>query len=172
MKRMRRFANVKVNFLFDKERELNIYRFLCKKKVKKKKIKEISDCLFERYNDWKNYITNKYQNYESQQLIEFSKFLNLQIRESKSFSPIIIMYFSPVVAFYISLLGDKLLNVNYTKQNIFPICIGIMGCLIFIVVVAYNMYSEENMKNGFYEDYKEIIDELIERKNQEQSQPL
>lgn len=172
MKRRRILAKAKKDFLFDNKREWYIYRFLCDGKLKRREKKKISGILFERYNDWKDYVINKYQNYESHQLIEFSRFLNHQIRESKSFTPIIIMYFSPVVAFYISLLGDKLLNVNYTKQNTFAICIGIIVCLALIIMVAYNMYSEENMKNGFYEDYKEIIDELIERKNQEQNQPL
>lgn len=171
MIRKRVLAKAKNDFLFDNKREWYIYCFLCDGKLKRREKRKISGLLFERYNDWKDYITNKYQNYDSHQLIEFSRFLNHQIRESKSFTPIIIMYFSPVIAYYISFWGDKL-NESYTIGDILVKFISIIGCLAFLIAVAYKTYSEESMKNGFYEDYKEIIDELIERKDKEQNQPL
>lgn len=162
------------NFLFDEGRELDIYRYLCGGK------KKISDCLFKRYNDWKNYITNKYKNYKAQQLTEFSRFLNLQIRKSKVLNPIIIMYFSPIISYYITYLisnwGDKVTQKQADSMNsqlaagvsiVLGVCV-----LVGVVFVAYKIYSQESMKNEFYEDYKEIIDEIIEKKNGDKEQPI
>ena len=166
------------NFLFDEERELDIYRYLCKEKLKKKREKKISDCLFKRYNDWKNYITNKYKNYEAQQLTEFSRFLNQQLRRSKILNPIIIMYFSPVISYYITYLiscfGDGTVkeqtdSISFQISPLVDIVLN-MCAVAFIVFVAYKIYSQESMKNEFYEDYKEIIDEIIEKKNGDKDQ--
>lgn len=69
---------------FNLKSEKNIYCYVCCKRVKKKALRDLNEELkFETYQQWKQYVCNKYQNYNIDELIEFSRYLNQMIRNLK-----------------------------------------------------------------------------------------
>lgn len=76
----------KQKYDFDIELEEMIYRYLCCKHIKKRILKKMDNKYkFESYKQWKKYIHNKYARYSLDELVEFSKYLNLKIRNIKPF---------------------------------------------------------------------------------------
>lgn len=164
-KKPKQLAGAKENFCFDDNLEFTIYYFLCKGKVERRYRKKISGFMFEKYADWKGYIIEKYQKYGYNELIEFSRYLNQGIREKKTFSPMVIMYFSPAVSYFMTRFVETAFSQNSDIAD-FLMNIGtFIISIIALMLIAHNLYLKENMRANFYEDYKEIIDELIEKKN-------
>ena len=76
--------NIAASYKFDESYEMNIYKYLCCRKMKKKiKEKMDNDIKFITYHQWENYIQNKYKNLNKYELKEFSHFLNLKSRNLK-----------------------------------------------------------------------------------------
>lgn len=158
---------------FDFKFEKTIYCYLCCNRNRKinKEIKRLTDDLkFEEYRQWEHYICNKYQNYSKDKLIEFSRYLNLQIRYIKpsyeywsimatAFLPIV---FTMIINFVMGIYTDFSNNSVWimllaTMLIEFFITIFLVYFIIEIVNPIYDNHFDEN----FLRDYKEVIDEII-----------
>lgn len=132
-------------FNFNKKEELLIYKSLWKKKKSKKIDTEHQFC---HYKDWKNYVMNRYKEVD---LIEFKRFLNQGKRENATnvqlYNVLYVAVFSAIVT--------KLFDI--VEKDILVTIIVIVGIVAYLGMKVFDFHCKES----FYEDYIEIIDELI-----------
>lgn len=151
-------------FLFDIKRERIIYSYLCREKLSKKQRKLLTDeTRFGSYQSWKAYIVSRYEVYTKESLLEFSRAINQFLRESKQFDE----YHRNVVIAYMSAVFCALIPYFTTEaQNsivLFLVMTIVVPIFIFaLVVTAYNSLGGRD--TDFYEDIKDIIDQMIEEK--------
>lgn len=80
---------------------------MCYKRVKRKELRILNDDMkFEEYRQWKQYICSKYQSCSKEKLIEFSRYLNLKIRDIKPSH----VYWSIMAAAFVSVLFTMVMN--------------------------------------------------------------
>lgn len=162
----------KEHYEFDCSCEMNIYSYLCRKKLSKRKINQIEKNLrFETYSEWKKYVKKKYEKLPDVELREFSHYLNQQLREVKPTHESWSLTAAVMIAFITNNMYDQIISISLIDDKpplviglgiilcIFTICIGIYFILQFILKIVW-MSDKEN----FYTDYKEIIDMMIEER--------
>lgn len=167
------------SYKFDESYEINIYNYLCFKKMNKKiKEKMNNDVKFITYHQWENYIQNKYKDLNKFELMEFSRFLNLKSRNLKPEHE----YWNIVTTILLTILTEKAYNeiINmgidesdtlakivgqFIGQFLFFIGIGIV--LVFLIVKITKFIWDVSDKSNFYYDYKIIIDNMIESFDEE-----
>lgn len=168
MKREKYLLNT---FCFDMKKERAIYDFLCKEKINKKQKKLLTkETEFRDYDSWKQYIVTKYQVYPKKNLLEFSKFINLLLRDAKKYNSyqqsVCIAGITVVLTLFINELFKTIfLFINegaliLVLGTIF-LAISFILLLLFFVTRMYNNYGFESKKINFLIDIKEIIDDLI-----------
>lgn len=156
---------------FDFQSEKNIYCYLCCDKMKKRALKKLNEKQkFVSYSQWKQYICNKYENYDKDELEEFSRYLNQRIRNikpGKEYFNIILPCFI-TLAFTISI--DKIwdLNLNTTSiSNLGRMIVIIFLSILFIISMfsiirnTFMPIKENSGDTNLLIDYKEIIDGMI-----------
>lgn len=168
--------NIAASYKFDESYEMNIYKYLCCRKMKKKiKEKMDNDIKFITYHQWENYIQNKYKNLNKSELKEFSHFLNLRIRNLKPEHE----YWNIVITVLLTILTEKAYNefINMTinesdniakiiGQFLFVIGVGASIFIILIVKITKSIWDVSD-KSDFYSDYKKIIDNMIKKFDEE-----
>lgn len=154
---------------FDFELERVIYCYLCCRCIKERgfarDLRKLNEKLkFESYQEWKQYICNKYQNYSKEKLTEFSRYLNQRIRNKKPFNEILIILCTVLVSLTLSQMFDMFLN---TYERLSIKLVWFISCIIIVLPVFYGIVRflchifDSDIEKNFFEDYKEIIDEII-----------
>ena len=167
------------SYKFDESYEINIYNYLCFKKMNKKiKEKMNNDVKFITYHQWENYIQNKHKNLNKFELMEFSRFLNLKSRSLKPEHE----YWNIVTTILLTILTEKayneIINMGIDESDTlakivgqfigqFLIFIGIGIGLVFLIVKITKFIWDVSDKSNFYYDYKKIIDNMIEALDEE-----
>lgn len=154
---------------FDFELELMIYRYLCCHRIKKRVLKKMDNKYkFGSYKQWKQYIHSKYEKYSLDELGEFSRYLNLKIREIKPLQqywilmiPIVVtLAFSQLIQFFIKMYVEY--SYDFFAQIILFLSTIFLGFIILIMIKPFlQSIFVEDFKINFLKDYKEIIDEMI-----------
>lgn len=176
-RKKRTFENVgKRWYDFDFQLERAIYCYLCCKRMKRKNLRKLDENLkFDSYHQWKQYICNKYKTFDKERLIEFSRYLNLGLRNikpNKEYVNLIIQCFVPVA---LSIIADKFLDLNFESSGISFISflivrivlIGFWVMSIFdIIITTFTPIIENNIDLNMYIDYKEIIDGIVNEMEQ------
>lgn len=176
-KEKRTFAGIgKKQYEFDLQKEKDIYSYMQGMRVKKpKKLEE--KLKFDSYCEWKKYVQNKYNGYDSKKLLGFSRYLKQGIRNVKP-SKEYWNYFIPVL---ITLGVTKLFEVILKTKNIFADIPFLTGLLVYVIFMAMLFFfsvifiiyilgpvfdndTEENM----FTDYKETIDEMLSQKSKQE----
>ena len=168
----------KSKFDFDIHQEREIYSYLCYQKIKKAKEKELSkkNLLFDYYNDWKGYILKKYSKYDNDTLIEFSRYLTQRERNVKPLSAYGGIILTIILTEFISMLLKALLSVTsidvagapwYAVLAIVILIIVILVASALIIMECWDFYYQNSKEEYFFEDYKEIIDGMINKKKNE-----
>lgn len=153
--------------------EKNIYSYLWGLHVRG----ELDDNLkFFYYKDWEQYIRNKYNNYDDETLIEFSKYLNQRIRHVKPDRKYWDMFIPIILTIVVSKLFDILFKTQTWEWDNIPILCAIF-VLLFISVslvlpllfISYNLlsllYDNETEKNLLL-DYKDVIEDMIKERKE------
>lgn len=178
-KTKRSFKSIgKEEYNFDFQVEKDIYQNLCCNRVKKKVIEmlEQKNLKFYTYSEWKQYIYNKYKNCNRAQLLEFIRYLNQGIRNTKTggkyWELLIPVIMTLVFTYLFNYFGGLKLDLSGIPITGVIICILIIGIcisiipIILIIALVWNtvkpMYDNFADKNLFV-DYKEIIDEMINK---------
>lgn len=158
---------------FDFKSEKIIYCYLCcnRNRIKNKELRNLDDGLkFEEYRQWKNYICNKYQNYSKEKLNEFSRYLNLKIRNIKPSHE----YWSITAASFLSVVFTMVFNfitwiyMDFSNNSIWIslletilLEIFFVISLTFIIIKMLYPIFVDHFDENFLKDYKEIIDDII-----------
>lgn len=158
-KREKKWSRV---FDFNVSQEKAIYAYVCREKIKRYRKKYLI-CKFDTYAEWKDYVKGKYISYSSDSLIEFSRYLNYQIRIQPDVNGAFALFMAPIftvlINFYFEVQTSETSGI--VRVVILVPWLFLMGWMVIQVI---NMSSGDKMKCAFYEDYKEIIDELIREK--------
>ena len=155
---------------FDFKSERVIYCYLCCCKIKEKHfardIRKLDEKLrFETYQEWKQYVCNKYYNYRTEELSEFSRYLNQKIRNERPINEGVSILLAALTTLIFTEIFDSFL---YTYEKINIKIVWLIGCIVFLPPMAYgiakilSLMFDNNIEKDFFEDYKEIIDEMIE----------
>lgn len=168
------FKNLgKSRYNFEFELEKIIYSNLCLLRVKKKELKKIVNMLeFNTYFEWKQYIFNKYKNYDKEYLLEFSRYLNQGIRNIQPGREYLDMFIPFILTFSITELLRQLFEINNIlsdisgKSSVICLLILIFWLTSFFYIIWSTLMPiwNNNIEENMFIDYKEIIDELIEQK--------
>lgn len=171
MKRVRKFVNggtekfdAKIVFNFDEKQEFIIYRYVCNSKLRWRDWRKIKGKYeFVTYEEWHNYVTKKYDNYNERELIEFSKYLNNRIRNYSSFNIVGEGIIYPAL---ISAVVSTCIS-NFVSSGSSNIIAYISGFMMVILLLGYviisllkNVMNERNRYNMLV-DYKTEIDKII-----------
>lgn len=184
-------------FGYEYKSEYRIYKFLCGELKWGEKRKVPVDKRFKTYSEWKVYLKLFYKSKELCELKEFYRYLNCLKRvayTSNNFYNAFLMPF--VVALLAGSIAPKLLelklpNINYNEiidqaqiswvqQITLLVLIIILVIVIFILLLIiivlpltffiisfFNRASDNKLEADFYEDYMEIINEIIEEKERQ-----
>lgn len=153
-------------FFFNEKKELEIYKCLCLKKVKRR-----CNIEYHTYSSWKQYICGKYSEYTKEQLIEFSRFLNQKIRNEEPGHE----YWNIMIPVLMTVMVDGLFKIIFDMEKLcqssvlmiiikavvnIGTFVGSVWLINKITEPLFNTYDKEN----FFKDYKEIIDGIISNK--------
>lgn len=161
---------------FNFKSERTIYSYLCcnRNRIINKELQNLSnDLKFEKYQQWKHYICNKYQNYSKDDLFEFSRYLNLMIRNINpihEYSSITATVFLSVVftAVFNFITGTYMDFSNNSVwitflKTVLLVIPSVIFLTIFIIKMIYPIF-DDHFDENFLRDYKEVIDELVTRR--------
>lgn len=169
----------KDNFEFDYEKELEGYKFLCGKKVKKDNYVLLrNDERYSSYSKWKGSIVKQYKNCSNEFLVNFSRYLNQGLRNTKPNQKVNEMIITALVAFFFTFLLNIILKFKVEKFDIssffvakliIAIVLVIIACVCLVAYVMNIMITpiwEQDTVRCFWKDYKEIIDQIIQKNKQ------
>lgn len=161
-------------YKFDFKSEREIYCYLCCCHEKKKKLQKLDKELkFVSYRQWKQYIWNRYEYFDKDMLIEFSRYLNLRVRNimpSREFWNIIATI---TLTFIFTKFMNMILNAKMDFNEvsawsaivfIFLLELSTTLALVFIFNQVFSPILDNNVDENLLKDYKEIIDEIINDK--------
>lgn len=163
---------------FDFQLEKNIYCYLCCNKIERRKLKKLDEKLkFVSYSQWKQYICNKYENYNSDELKEFDRYLNQIMRNINPTREYIRLFIPVIITLVITKVAEVFYSIHTAELNsllsvviiepIFSVFVIIPAALLLIE--TFIPIREDNVDENFLKDYKEIIDEIIKSKRKMQS---
>lgn len=172
-KRYRRELNQigksKYDFIVNDEK--NYYCYLsCLPMDKKERDRLENEYRFDSYKSWKAYVRDKYKEYDTDKLIEFSRYLNQRIRGVESnyaywntFIPIILtLLLTEMFEISINIKFDSADYPSWFKVVAYIICLIVLGVPIGIMIKnTLEPVRDNNIEEYLYKDYKEIIDEMI-----------
>ncbi len=183
IKKQKRNVNTigKDNYGFDYLKEKEIYCYLCGINNKEKKKQELKDDeKMNTYSEWEQYICKKYDKYPIKKLKEFSRYLNQRIgnlEPSQNYlniaTPILMtLVVTEAFNFLINLAIIKpeehielsILNVILFLSLFLLLCLIVIFIFTFLVIKVINPIWENHTEEKMLEDYKEIIDGMIEDK--------
>ncbi len=166
----------KETFDFDHIKELSIYNYVVGESMTKNQWKSVSKKIkFESYEAWRNHIVKKYEVYSVESLHEFSRYLKVLIEDSEGISGLSKIVCATLLTFLVTKLFDNFvtneaITVASLGDKITLLFICIFGAMISSVIILlgaksiFSMYVKDNKACYFYQDYKTVIDELIEQK--------
>lgn len=180
----------KIEYNFDFQKEKLFYSQLCFQKLNKKDrikyqryLKSVNEGKnkkekyeFNNYLNWRKYIIEKYESYPLECLSNFSAYLNWGCRNieigNEWFKSLITSTISVLLAQLIAILSKnelpKITWYNFFLFLIVEVIFILIGTCIVYQFLNRTVKDSQSDKiiEFFYKDYKKIIDELIENKQE------
>lgn len=165
----------RMQYGFDLEYEKNIYLYVSACYMKKKQKKALEEKhKFNTYQEWREYIRNRYACMDKIWLESFSRYLNQKVRTVELSNAYFVLCSSAVLSVFLAellkfIIIDKIpINNDGTWQYVLSVLIyAIMciGCVLLPVPVVLKMMANQTFGYGEEKnliiDYKEVIDEMI-----------
>ena len=152
---------------FDCKKELQIYKFLCGRRMRHKP--EVKYC-FTRKEDWKKYVYSQDVDRNVEQLQNFLFYLEQAKRDVKDEEKITVNYMLPISAALIAgclvPAGIEWMNLSEDIESVLLV-VGLVLLILWILRVIYNAIKsvfDNSDKKYFYDDYMEIIAEILRKK--------
>lgn len=165
----------KEEYGFDFYSENIVYKDLCCSRLTfKERRKRKTLPVFRSYKDWSNYIIHKYADLDQEQLKEFSRYLNQQIRNrecSQNYWNLVIpVILTIVITEFFSMLIQTLNGLDIRNGYIVGLIVILMilvgSEIIIIILLIWNTLEPiwtSSLEKNFVYDFKEIIDGIIDR---------
>lgn len=151
--------------------EETIYLYVCRKKIKKKNLKKLDTNLkFETHGQWEQYVRNKYDTYSKEKLMDFSRYLNQNLRDIKPDRE----YWKISIPIVLTLILENFFELIFEicKEQIVSFGDGIARIFATGIVCSYLFVACANLVKNIWStkedeyfiiDYKEIINEMIQQ---------
>lgn len=163
--------NGKENFDFDATKEWAKYCFVCGERLKRTAWKSLKENeRFYRYSDWEDSIEVKYSVFSKESLIEFSAYLKHKGNMTRPQSKFNECYISAAISTGMTLLFTELLTMQVSSGSIGYVVATLLGIIIMPIAIAIgmvkllDMFFDDSLQECFYQDYRKVIDEIIEEK--------
>ena len=157
----------KERFGFDENTELSKYKYLCCENMTGKEWKKRNGLPYS-YYEWSRQIKSKYNQYNIEQLEEFSRYLELCVRNSNVYKESCDIIFAALAAAVITVIFDTIIVQIASRNDFFSnwrlLIIAFFGISVIVSVTVYVVVSwvkRGDFKKYFYSDYKEIIEEIL-----------
>lgn len=163
----------KERFDFDYKEELIKYKYLCGVKIKRREyVQGVNSCFPYSYQQWKDYIVKKYGIYSKNQLEEFSRYLELGVRDNNTARELQGIVFAALLSSMFAILfGNIILPFAEEVNSIWGLLalIILLGVLVvpemlLFIYVVYKPIRNRNLEEEMYSDYQKIINEIIKGK--------
>lgn len=148
---------------FDITLEKQIYSCLCCSYGAKKAFKKLDAKLkFNSYHEWRQYVCNKYKGYHKDELIEFSRYLNQNMRNIRPLQEFWDLFVSIILTVLFTIGADKLLNfhLDYIKGSLLNfVTIYLLLLIIFVSPILMLIRQiiipifDNNIEENFFRDY-------------------
>lgn len=167
----------KHNFDFDYEKEQLIYDYLYLRELKTKEEKRLKKyniikndtkkISYTTYKEWAEYVKSKYSVYSKDSLNEFIRFLKHRKRINNSYYNLIMAYALPILVTICINYFSEFFNESYNIFTNLLICIIILFYFFKNITLKVKELTDgADLQKGLYEDYIEIIEEIINEKNE------
>lgn len=158
---------------FDYIKEKQIYFYLCRLRQKRKNETELEEQYrFGSYREWKRYIQNEYSRFDREELMEFSRYLNQRIRNTKPAQEYIKLVIPAIISwviidfFGLILQDGKLTKFESVHEAIIYfatiLLVGVCSVIVAFIKMSNDIW-DQSMEENLCTDYKEIIDEMVEK---------
>lgn len=173
-KTLEKIGNDYYGFRFQLEK--NIYCYLCCKHGKRIEVyRGIRFCKldeeqqFNTYHQWRQYVYNKYCNYTTEKLSDFSRYLNQMIRDRKPNRENGIIVITAVLTLLFSKLyekAEKYLSYILGYKYGLGIIVMVFACMVIAILISQITFPvfDNSIEENFFRDYKEIIDDILSEK--------
>lgn len=167
---------------FDISLEKDIYNYLSCYKMRRKVLDNLKDELrFDSYHKWRQYIREKYKDYDMDKLMEFSRYLNRELRGVKTGKAYWTMVIPVMLTLIITQISEWILELNFNVSEeplnlaedqvefilikiiafVIVLAMGFGGYFLFLKKCLEPIFENDNEK-WFLMDYKEVVDGIIE----------
>lgn len=156
---------------FDFKLEKNIYCYLCCVRMNSLKLRNLkAEFRFDFYQQWKRYVRNNNEKFDKDKLIEFSRYLNLKIKNTNPSREYWNISATVLLSVIITNIFDEVLSMKFDLQGV-SLLVAIL-IIEFLIVIPIGLIISQTMKplfdshldENFLKDYKEIIDEIIKER--------
>lgn len=155
-------------YSFDKKEELLKYRYLCCVRLSRrewKKCKRIN--MPYSFQEWADDIKGKYFRYNTAQLEEFTRYLELGIRNHNINKESDNIIYAALASGIIAVILQQVMVLENLSISIFVINMLCMVSLVaFVVAVIYVSMRNIKIEQNMYLDYQKIINQIIKEKNE------
>ena len=148
---------------FNEDKEYYIYLNSCRKKIGKKKLMIIGENNYSNYDEWSGYVNQKYSCITTKSLVAFKRHLKYQIRASGriegSYSAVLL----PLIITWVTIMLDRFFPSDAINNFL---------CIIIFVYLFWELlknYFGDTKKSLMYEDYLEIIENIIESRKMKEN---
>lgn len=150
---------------FDDDFEFLIYRNACGQKLNKKEKKKIRGYEFGTYQEWKDYVVNKYDKVSLKSLYDVQRFLKNRRRMEHSFSGAYIGILTPWMCMMLTITMGSIFSWTNGGMIVMLIVNIIIGALLLSPLChVFWDYFMQTKKEVMIEDYEEIIKNMIGEK--------
>lgn len=174
-KTKRNYRNIGIqHYSFDIGHEKLIYKYLSMDNLNNIELKKLNESeKFDSYLDWKQYVWNKYSEYDSDGLKQFEKYLKRGANNVAPTKEYWNVAYGAILAWTIGEstkeiihMLSEILNVIGIAQIIIAILalIIISLVLIFVIKKITKPIWDNSEEENFYNDYIEIIRQIIQKK--------
>lgn len=156
----------KESYQFDFDAEIRKYKALYRKEGKFCRIfgcKEKEAPSFQHYHEWKASIVEKYAEYPAEKLMDFSKYLSYQRRILKSDIEFLWCWLVVFITLFAETWLIKVINITEENDAFYTTIPALIIVCIAIAVFSFFLKTKlesHDLRQHFYRDYMEIIDEL------------
>lgn len=172
-KRKRNYKEIgKQCYLFDVDHEMIIYEYLCMYKIKRKKLKKLNEEeKFNSFLEWEKYIHSKYQDCDSNELLQFEKYLNgaliiiKPIREywNMACTALFTLILSEVIKGVTQVMSTPVNRIYNLIRVFFTLAVICLAFLLLIKLIIAPIW-DNNIEENLYKDYIQVIEQMRRKK--------
>ncbi len=162
-------TNIVNKFHFKQDEEEIVFKYAIGCYISRRKFRKLTEeQKLDSFGAWERGVQKRYCTFNSGELLEFSKFLNICLIDTQPSDAVLVSVISGATASML-LITIEIIKNTFSGQLFSDFCSIALAVIYFVLffftmkftIKLYNL----NFKKLFLYEYKKIIDELIKKKN-------